>query len=257
MIPFVCQIALLARIGGHIPTLMCVGVDRLDSRLGKRLASFVLRRLTKRIVVRDQQSYRRARVLAGGSERIQVCPDPAFVLRIDPDTAQDANVTLVPSRHDMQWQDAAALFAQLLESIQVSKSSINMVLSDTSASEREYADNIRRHLGEQGFDVRCYIPQTVDALLERLAAAPLLLSMRLHPVILAFSDRNCVIVSDNSKLTSLARELELPRVSPAKWFAGERLVFDSRPLDAKTSAARVKLREARSSAFTRTLEQLQ
>jgi len=257
MLPFVFQVALLACASGRRPTLMCVGVDRLYTRLGKRMASLVLRRLTSRIVVRDPQSFRRARVLAGGAARIRLCPDPAFVLRIVADTAQDADVILVPSRHDMKWQDAAELFAQLLDYIKVPRSSIDMVLSDTSAPERDYADEVARALERRGFPVRCHVPQTLDALLERLAAAPLLLSMRLHPVILAFSDRNCVIVSDNSKLTSLARELGLPRISPAKWFAGDRLAFDSGALEEAAGAARSRLREARAADFAQALEQLQ
>jgi len=250
-------VALLAWLSGRKASLMCVGVDRLYTSQGRRLAAILLRRLTRRIIVRDRNSYRRACVLAGSAELIELCPDPAFALRLPSAVAQNACVTLVPSRHDMPWQDAAAMFCLLLGEAGQTDTPVNMVLSDNSAAEQGYADRIFSRLVEKGHKVRCHVPETVDSLLMLLAAAPRLLSMRLHPLILSFADRNCVVVSDNSKMVSLARDLGLPRTSPKKWLAGEGLALSAEPIDRNTSETRAQMKASCSTLLEKVLDQLQ
>lgn len=257
MLPHVFQVTSLVRASGRKPSLICVGVDRLYTWSGKWLAAVVLRKLTDRIIVRDRDSYRRARVLAGGEARLELCPDPAFAFRLPEGPAPEVGVTLVPSRHDIDRTEAAELFTQLVEAAGTKSAPVNIVLSDTSEAERAYTSAIAERLERSGREVRIHIPLSVEELLDRLAATPVVISMRLHPLILAFDARTCVAVSDNSKMVSLARDLQLPRISPARWLAGEKIAFDSSPLAEDARSARQAVKDRHSAAIAKVMGSLQ
>lgn len=213
MLPFVAQVAFLCRALGRPAILCCVGIDKLHSRFGKLLARLIMRWLVAGIIVRDTSSLRRGRVLAKTTD-IAVNTDPAMALRLPAEIAPSYRLGLIPSRHD---NPQPTVLSALIAIAGVSNSRddpLAVILSDTSPAELELGQALREELSSAGYVSKLIVPSSVPELLSALGSCHRLASMRLHPAILAYADRPSLLVSANSKMKSLSRELGLPRVSP-------------------------------------------
>ncbi|MED4941222.1 polysaccharide pyruvyl transferase family protein [Heyndrickxia coagulans] len=82
MIPYMLQISIIAKFLNKKLVTLPIGVDKLNTRLGKILASHVLMKIDK-LHVRDENSKRLAAIYSNKGATPVVSVDPAFFLKIE------------------------------------------------------------------------------------------------------------------------------------------------------------------------------
>jgi|GEM_PF-2544133 len=220
VLPYMVQIALIAKLLGK-PTLFAgIGADELTTRLGKHLAR-ILVRCTAGGFVRDQASYERLLSLyPNAASKLQIGEDPALLLkpatltgRLSPDILVSLALDSVPvgtRTAVMNWiADAVEEGARRL-----GKRDLGLILMD----DREHEDlasstaflSVLEERGHQRQDIAFLRPVNASEAKMLLCNTKLLIAMRLHAMILAVGKVPILGISRSEKTAAFIGRSKIP-----------------------------------------------
>lgn len=215
MIPYVAQVVLLAKALRKPVHTLPIGIDRLETGLGRAFAGPVLRALDS-LAVRDGGSLALGRRYAGPRPAIRLATDPAFALEGfaagSPFPAEPAPFAISLVRENL---DLRHLLPELLEGmIELLRKGQPLVLipMDRKAEEEQalYGELLERIPADLRGLVRVLPPDaSLEEVVRTLRSARGLMAMRLHAAILALGYTPVFLLSRTTKTEQLALEFGL------------------------------------------------
>jgi polysaccharide pyruvyl transferase WcaK-like protein len=245
----------IARIRRTRLVLLGVGVGPLHSRMARAFARIALRSATS-VMVRDEESQCLTRSLTGredvinGSDLAFVCPR-----RVVPTVGNELCVIPAwPGRpiSVRDYGDVVTTLHQAINDLSAENRLDRVKIVVFHLADRAIAHSLARAL-EESTQVMVVEPVSVDAALEHLQEAHLVMGMRYHGILLsAMAGRPLVAIPYHTKCISLVRQLGIEMVSTPPLFdlqprdvvvAGRRALFgtqadDERLLRLRATATR-------------------
>lgn len=209
---FTSFLILLNRILGGRPILFGIGAESV----GRGATKWLVRRvysLAPMAMVRDEPS-RAALVTAGyPAGRVTVGGDIALTLdhlRRDPSTSAPKRLLLIPNRDPQRVGDLAAVFDMVTMTARDAGWEVTVMAHDRRT---EYdvgeLDRIHTKLGDDG--ITYVVPTSLDDGLTQYAAADVVVSARMHPLLLSILHGvPAIAIAVVAKVKTLRDDLSLP-----------------------------------------------
>lgn len=214
------EVALLARWLRRAVRTAPLGIDALRSDKGRRVARFILGGCA-RIDVRDAASKQRVEQLFGDGREVALAADPALAIRLParerpaPDAAAPTLV-MCPAFERGNALPTPRLFASIAERFLRSQPQGRVVLLAMDERAHEDAGHLREIVDLLDADLRARVepvaPQRLDTTLSLLRVADWLVTMRLHPMILAARAVPTLCLARGPKMTAIADEMAVDAV---------------------------------------------
>ncbi len=248
MIPYAFQITRLARIFGKPVVTLPIGVDELNTKLGRFLAGRLLNAVDH-LAVRDSVSYRLASLYGGiKTSDINLGADPAYLIG---DSVGEEEVWAIANKHTKYNLPSRYVAVSLVNESAVNErhlealvDTFHCILGDTGLGlvfvpmDRREEEELRlfrsilERLDPKYHDrLRILSPDTnVFAVAGVIRGAELLIGMRLHAMILGVGHVPIVGISRTTKTDTLLDEFGLPHIKLERLLKAERLTLLVREL---------------------------
>lgn len=251
MLPYVGQIALLARVIGREYGTLHVGVDPIASERGKLIARSVLARAAH-VEVRDDDSARRVVALGLSSDGVFASADPAFLWPASDEMPGNRAGVVVAVPNEGLWTGDMLFRLRTLVSRLASTEPGGVRLLCMDERPTEEAAVYLQLLASVPMALRdrvILLPRTgrVSDAVAALRTARVVVAMRLHAAILAAGHTSVVVWSRGAKSDSLVKSLclpELPREQAVEYGDAHIIQSLGGPADLEVQRRTSKMREA-------------
>lgn len=211
VLSFFFQYLLIARLLGKDCITLPIGVDKLETQLGKSMAKYVLKML-KAVNVRDEKSRQLAIKYLGNTEKpVNLYADPAFLL-------EEISLT----RHARSTAENYILISLVYENLDEAMlyKVYNSIISDTTLTkyrklfivmdprETDELYLYREILNISENDI--VIPTDAIDALDIIRSSAFMIGMRLHCLILGLGKTPMVCLSRTTKTHAFSEEAQIP-----------------------------------------------
>ncbi|MGR6337094.1 polysaccharide pyruvyl transferase family protein [Priestia megaterium] len=210
MIPYMYQITMIAKLLRKPVLTLPIGIDKLNTNMGKRMAKKLLKNIDS-LVVRDENSSKYANVYSN-NVKAYVSADPAFFLNHAPqkiNTEKYVTVSLVNENLDKK-----AFMPAIKDTIQwlIDNTEYSIYLVPMDRREEEELELFRLLLKELDSEKIHIVDPSLNVydISEILRNSELLIGMRLHAMILSLGFTNLIGISRTTKTENLLEEFNLP-----------------------------------------------
>ena len=224
-LPFILQIVFMSKLFRKKVISLPMGVDKLNTKLGKVYAWLCLRSIDV-INVRDTQSKLNAISYSGlDASKINIVPDPAFIYAPENKSINKekyAVISLAKENYndELYWDSTVNLCRYLLDK--------GIHIKAISMDEKENEDNIlneklKAELNDDRVDV-LPVGNSVESVVNIIRSAELVVAMRLHAAIVAYGFTNTIMISRTTKTDAFIEEYGINGVSLVNRLGGLDLI---------------------------------
>lgn len=213
VLSFFLQMVLLSKLFRKKTITLPIGVDELNTTLGKVYAKIALSLLDE-VHVRDDQSKKLALLYGSASKSVKVSADPALLLNPKNNSLPKKNQIVISLvRENLNHHDITESSIKLCE--EFSKLNINVVLlvMDHREDDETY---IYKKIVEKSQNARILIPKNIEEIFSCLLESKALIAMRLHAMILGIKILPIIGISRTTKTESFCNNYGIPFINHDK-----------------------------------------
>lgn len=223
-LPFLFQIVLIAKLLGKKVISLPLGVDQLNTKMGKFFALCSLKAIDY-VCVRDELSQKNACEYGNLTyDKVRVMPDPAFLFdtTVSKCTHNYIVISLVKENYDTSYFIPA--LTEFIEHMLSKGFKIKLLSMDERITEEHELNRKIFDLMQNTSVEIVPLGQSIDSICHLIRSAKLVVAMRLHAAIIAYGYANILMISRTTKTDAFRLQYDVKGLNMTKPIQGSSLI---------------------------------